>query len=148
MHLLNISIIIFIIMETANVIILYFAPDSRRGNGVAVFKHWERAKADEDTYLFASYMTNWVAGTKLIFILLLIVILLTANEMAKVFSVVVMLASIATYYWRLHPIITKLDQKGQINPSGYSRTLCFMIAGFLTMFAIALAIHILYFYRV
>lgn len=40
MNLLDISIIIFIIMETANVCILYFAPDSRRGNGVAVFNHW------------------------------------------------------------------------------------------------------------
>lgn len=147
MNLLNFSIIVFIIMETANVIILYFFPDSRRGNGVAVFKHWERSKADEDTYLFASYMTNWVAGTKLIFILLLITVLFTANELTKVFSVAVMIASIATYYWRLHPIVRRLDQKGQITPSGYSKTLGLMIAGFLTMFSVALVIHILFNYQ-
>ncbi len=147
MNLLNFTIIVFIIMETANVIVLYFAPDSRMGNGVAVFKYWERSKADEDTYLFASYMTNWVAGTKLIFILLLIVILFTGNDMTKFFSVVIVIPSIATYYWRLHPIIKRLDQKGQITPSGYSKTLGIMIAGFLTMFSVALVIHILFNYQ-
>lgn len=144
MSLLDISIIIFIVMETANVCILYFAPDSRRGNGVAVFKHWESSKTDEDTHLFASYMTNWVAGTKLIFILLLIVVLLTANEVTKVCSVAVMIVSIATYFWRLHPIVKKLDQRGQITPSGYSKTLSLMIAGILIMFTIVLVIHSLF----
>ncbi len=147
MNLLDISIIIFIVMETANVCILYFAPDSKRGNGVAVFKHWESSKADEDTHLFASYMTNWVAGTKLIFILLLIVVLLTANEVTKICSVAVMIVSIATYFWRLHPIVKRLDKRGQITPSGYSKTLSLMIAGILIMFTIVLVIHTLFAYQ-
>lgn len=37
MDILQIAIIIFCIMELGNVLILYFMPDSKLGNGVAVF---------------------------------------------------------------------------------------------------------------
>jgi len=120
MTILDLSIIIFIFFEIANVCILYFVPDSKKGNGVAVFNQWEKSKDDETSHLFARYMTYWVAGTKLIFILLLLVIFLTANEWTKICTLVVMIVSIASYYWRLHPIIKKLDQKGEITPKGYS----------------------------
>jgi len=109
MNILDISIIIFIVMELANVCILYFAPDFRQGNGVAIFNHWEKSKKDETSHLFARYMTYWVAGSKLIFILLLVVILLTANDLTKMWTIIIMIISIASYYWKLHPIITKLD---------------------------------------
>ncbi len=142
MNLLDIAIIIFVLMETANVWILYFAPNSRRGNGVAIFNHWEKTKEDEDTHLFLSYMVNWVAGTKLIFIMLLLVVLLTANETTKILSVSVMIISISTYYWRLHPIIKRLDQKGHITPNGYSKKLGLMIAGFIFMFLFAFIAHL------
>jgi len=46
MIILNISIIIFVIMESSNIIILYFAPDSKLGNGVAVFNPWFKAKKE------------------------------------------------------------------------------------------------------
>ena len=143
MNLLDISIIVFVIMETVNVCIMYFYPNSRKGNGVAIFNHWESSKKDEDTHMFARYMTNWVAGTKLIFILLLVVVLFTSDEITKILSVCVMIASIATYFWRLHPIVKRLDQKGQITPKGYSKTLGLMIAGFLFMFTLALIVHML-----
>lgn len=144
MSILDIAIIIFVIMETANVMILYFAPDSRLGNGVAVFNHWEEAKVNENHHLFARYMTYWVAGTKLIFIVLLMVILLTGTETTKMFGVAAMILSIATYFWKLHPIIKTLDSKGQITPKGYSKTLGYMITGFLVMFSGA---FLLYFVR-
>lgn len=142
MNILDIAIIVFVIMETANVCILYFAPDSRLGNGVAVFDEWENSKKDEGTHLFAQYMTNWVAGTKLIFIVLLLVILFTGSETSKMFGVGVMILSIATYYWRLNPIIKKLDAKNKITPKGYSKTLELMITGFLLMFSIALIMYL------
>lgn len=66
MDILSLSIIVFIIMEIANVIIIYFKSDFKYGNGVSVFKFWEDSKKDENAHLFAKYMTNWVAGTKLI----------------------------------------------------------------------------------
>lgn len=143
MSLLDISIIIFILLETANVCVLYFVPDSSRGNGIAVFNHWESSKKDEDIHLFARYMTNWVAGTKLIFILLLLTVLVTADERTKVLSVAVVVVSIATYYWRLHPIIKTLDERGQITPHGYSKVLGKTIAGFIIMFSFAIAAHLI-----
>ncbi len=141
MNILDIAMIIFIVMESANVAILYFAPDSRLGNGVAVFNEWEDSKVDENAHLFASYMTNWVAGVKLIFIFLLAVILVTGNDLTKIWGVVAMILSIATYFWRLHPIIKKLDAAGKITPKGYSKALGGMIAGFLIMFTGALVLY-------
>jgi hypothetical protein len=143
MIILSISIVIFIVLEFANIMILYFKPDSRVGNGVAVFKAWEDSKQDEDLHLFVRYMTNWVAGTKLIFIFLLLVILFIGSETIKMVSVIAMILSISTYFWRLHPLIVKLDMKGEIIPKGYSKQLRTMIAGFLGLFIVALVIYFL-----
>jgi hypothetical protein len=128
-------------MEMANVCILYFTPDFKKGNGVAVFKEWEASKKDENKHLFARYMVNWVAGTKLIFIGLLLVILLTGSIQTKEYTLLVMIASIATYFWRLHPIIKKLDEMGEVTPKGYSKTLALMITGFLILFSVAFLYH-------
>ncbi len=143
MNLLDIALWVFIVMETANICILYFAPDSKRGNGVAVFNAWERSKQNENDHLFARYMTSWVAGTKLIFIVLLLVIVRTADLETKPLAVLAMIASIATYFWKLHPIIKALDRNGDITPKGYSKVLGTMIAGFLIMFSAAFILHIL-----
>ncbi len=142
MNMLDIAILIFVIMEGANVCILYFAPDSRLGNGVAIFNEWERSKEDEGAHLFARYMTYWVAGTKLIFIVLLLVVLFTGGETTKLCAVGAMVLSIATYFWKLHPIVKKLDSMGRITPKGYSKSLGFMIAGFMAMFSIALVVYL------
>lgn len=141
MIILNLAILLFVLMETANVVILYFAPDSKLGNGVAVFNPWYKSKDDPASALFAQYMTNWVSGVKLIFIVLLVVVLLVGNELTKVFAVVAMILSIATYYVRLHPIIKKLDQIGEITPKDYSKTLFWMITGFMLMFSLALVLY-------
>jgi len=141
MIMLNIAIILFVVMESANVLILYFAPDSKLGNGVAVFNPWFNAKNEESRELFAKYMVNWVAGTKLIFIVLLLVILFTANETTKLFAVLAMILSIATYFFRLNPIIKRLEDLGEITPKGYSKTLFYMITGFLIMFSLAAVIY-------
>lgn len=45
---LDIAIIIFCIMELGNVLILYFKPDSKLGNGVAVFDAWRDVKEDKN----------------------------------------------------------------------------------------------------
>ena len=44
MNILKIVTIGFLILETANVITLYFSPDSTIANGVGVFKAWEKSK--------------------------------------------------------------------------------------------------------
>lgn len=141
MDILSIAIIVFCIMELGNVLILYFMPDSRLGNGVAVFDNWFDAKQDENESMFAHYMAYWVAGVKLIFIFLLLVILFTGTELTKLYGVVAMILSISTYFWKLHPIIKKLDKNGKITPKGYSKVLGYMIGGFLCMFSLALILH-------
>ena len=141
MDILQIAIIIFCVMELGNVLILYFMPDSRLGNGVAVFDSWNDVKEDKALNLFSHYMAYWVAGVKLISIFLLIVVLLTGTEITRVWAVIAMILSIATYFWRLHPIIKKLDKMGKITPKGYSKTLGLMITGFLIMFSLSLIIY-------
>lgn len=141
MDILTVAIIIFCIMEAGNVLILYFMPDSRLGNGVAVFDSWTDAKDDPSMDLFAHYMAYWVAGVKLIFIFLLGVIAAIGSVKTKEWAVAAMILSIATYFWKLHPIIRKLDSMNKITPRGYSRTLGLMIGGFMLMFTAALALH-------
>lgn len=143
--LLTVSIILFIVLETGNILILYFAPDSKLGNGVAVFNAWEKSKEDSNLHEFVKYMVFWVAGTKLIFIALLVVILLTGSTLTKMLSVFVLILSIASYFWKLHPIIKLLDLKNEITPIGYSKTLGKMIAGFMMMFMLALIGHLIFF---
>ena len=142
MSILSIAILVFIIMESANVAILYFWPGSQLGNGVGVFNAFHNSESEEQK-LFTSYLVNWVAGVKLIFIFLLAVILVIGTEQVKMWAVVAMILSIATYFWRLHPMIKKLDAMGCITPKGYSNALGWMITGFMLMFTAALIVHII-----
>jgi hypothetical protein len=125
------------------VAILYFAPGfARGGNGVAVFNAWEKSKKDPELHAFVCYLVNWVAGTKLIFLALLSVIVLFGNATTRFAAVAALALSIATFYWRLFPIIRKMDLAGWISPAGYSRTLGLIIAVFLAVFAIVLGVTI------
>lgn len=138
---LDIAIIVFVVMEAINVAILYFIPGTKIGNGIGVFDAWDKSKKDEGAHMFSKYMVNWVGNTKLIFIVLLLVILFTGTEQTKVFAVIAMIISIAAYFVKLHPIIKKLDEMGEITPKGYSKGLFFMILGFVVMFGMALILH-------
>lgn len=129
-------------MESMNVAILYFWPGSQIGNGVGVFDAFHHSESEEQK-LFTSYLVNWVAGVKLIFIFLLAVILFVGTETLRMWAVVAMILSIATYFWRLHPTIKKLDAMGCITPKGYSKALGWMISGFMGMFTLALIVHII-----
>lgn len=139
MTVLSIAIVLFILLESLNVLTLYFNPGTKLGNGVGVFNAWEESKSDPQMHQFIQYLVFWVAGSKLIFIALLLVILFTTGESTKLLTMVALIASIASFFWRLFPIIKSLDKAGNITPPGYSRTLAVMIAGFMGIFAIALA---------
>ena len=145
MDILSIVIIIFVVLETLNVLMLYFTPDTRRGNGIGVFNAYEKSKADPDVHALVKYLINWVAGTKLIFIGLLIVILIMGNSMIRVFSVIALIFSILTFFWRLYPAIRNMDKTDQITPKGYSKTLGIMIAGFIAIFAVTLILYLMFF---
>jgi hypothetical protein len=132
----------FLILEAANVVTLYFFPSSKYANGVGVFKAWENSKQHPEVHDFVKYLVNWVAGTKLIFILLLIVILLTASEQTLFFSGAAMVVSIASFFWRLFPLIRKMDRDNQIDPKNYSAILGWMILAFIAVFLTAVVISI------
>jgi hypothetical protein len=128
---------VFLMLEAANVITLYWFPGSTYANGVGVFKAWEASKRDPAMHRFVRYLVNWVAGTKLIFILLLIVLLYTADDRGLILTGVAMVLSIASFFWRLFPLARRMDRAGEIDPPRYSLVLGGMILGFILVFLIA-----------
>ena len=140
---LVIVIIGFVIMESANVISLYFLPGSKFANGIGVFKAWEKSKQDPEVHDLVKYLVYWVAGTKVISILLLVVILLTAQGKSLIFAGAAMVVSIATFFWRLFPLIRKMDRSNQIEPKNYSATLGWMILGLILVFLAAVIVTML-----
>ena len=138
MNILRIVTIGFLILEASNVVTLYFFPGSKYANGVGVFTAWEKSKQDPEVHDFVKYLVNWVAGTKLIFILLLIVILLTANERTMLWTGIAMVVSVASFFWRLFPIIRNMERKNQIDPKNYSAVLGWMILAIIAVFLAAI----------
>jgi hypothetical protein len=110
MSAISIVTIGFLILEATNVAALYFFPGSKYANGVGIFKAWEKSKNDPEIHDFVKYLVNWVAGTKLIFIFLMIVILLVADDRTLVFAGIALVISISSFFWRLFPLIRKMDR--------------------------------------
>lgn len=133
MNFLRIVITAFLVFETSNVLALYFFPGSKYANAVGIFKAWKKSKNDPEIHHFVKYLVNWVAGAKLIFILLLIVILFTADDQSLVFIGMALAISIASFFWRLFPLIRQMDRNGQITPDHYSIALGWMITAFIVI---------------
>jgi hypothetical protein len=140
---IKIVITLFILLETGNILMLYFMPDFNMGNGMGAFKDWERSKEDPAFHDLASYLVNWVGNTKLIFIGLMIVLLFTADESTLVIVAGVMAVTISAFYWRMFPMIRKMDREGRIEPAGYSKTLGWMISVFIIFFLVAILLTVL-----
>ncbi len=143
MGILSIAIVVFVLLEITNVVTLYFFPGSRIANGLGVFNAWEKSKSDPEIHQLVRYLVNWVAGTKLIFIALLIVILFTADNSTKIYTTITLIISILSFFWRLFPAIRNMDRNNQITPVGYSKTLGIMIFCFVAGFCLALLFTIL-----
>jgi hypothetical protein len=130
-------ILAFIVMEFSNVLALYFAPGSKYANAVGVFSAWEKSKGDPEIHDFVRYLVYWVAGAKLIFLFLLGLITLFGSSDLQRMSLVALSLATLSFYWRLFPLIRKLDQNGQIKPKNYSIVIGGMIAVFIVFFALA-----------
>lgn len=143
MNSLSIVLTLFIILEGSNVFLLYFYPNSKKGNGVGIFNAFEQSKEYPEIHAFIKYLVNWIAGTKLIFIALLIAVLLTGDERTQFISILALIITVSTFYWRLYPILKSMDARGTLNPHGYSKTLGFMIALFLLVFCGALVWYLI-----
>lgn len=146
MNILQIGILIFIVIETLNILMLYFSPGMKLGNAAGVFNAWHKAQNDEEMKAFVHYMASWVAGAKLIFILVGAVIIIWGNIETQLATAAALVLSISSFFWRLYPAIKKMDARGEIDPEGYSKTLLGMIvvfiAGFITVFVIGLLKHL------
>lgn len=138
---LKAAILIFVVMELSNILVMYFKPNFKYGNSMNTFKQWYKAQEKEPERLFVKYMVNWVANCKLIFLALLVVVVLFGNKIIAVCAVIATIVSIGIYFVSLHPIIKKLDEMGEIQPKGYSKTLALTIGAFMVMFSAALALY-------
>ena len=140
MTIIQIVMLVFILLEFSNVLTLYFVPGSKKANGIGVFNAWEKSKQDPEVHDFVKYLVNWIAGTKLIFIALLIVIIFFAEPAMQRISLVALMVAVTSFYWRLFPLIRKMDGNGQIEPKNYSLVLGVMIAVFIAVFLIAVLV--------
>ena len=143
MNILTVAIIAFLILESLNVLTLYFMPGSDMGNGIGVFNAWEESKAIPSVHTLVKYLVFWVAGTKLIFIALLLVIVFTGSWETQLYAVGALIVSIMSFFWRLFPMIRKEDSLGNVTPAGYSKTLGVMIAVFVAVFSVVFVIALL-----
>jgi len=137
MTLIEAVILAFITLEASNVLALYFAPGSKYANAVGVFTAWEKSKQYPEIHDFVKYLVYWVAGTKLMFLLLLATIIIYADISIQRMSLIALLIATLSFYWRLFPLIRRMDRNGQIEPKNYSIVLGIMIFVFVTAFAIA-----------
>lgn len=128
MTVLIIAAAVFLFLETANVLALYFAPGSDRFNALGVFKAWEASKKDPEVHDLVRYLAFWVAGTKLIFILVLLAVLIYGDDRTKVIAVAGLVLAILPYYWKLAPLAHRIDGRGMMKPDGYSTVLTAMIS--------------------
>jgi hypothetical protein len=138
MSLIKIVILGFIVLEASNVLVLYFAPGSRYANAVGVFTAWEKSKQDPELHNFIRYLVYWVAGAKLIFLLLLATIIIFADPSTQRVSLIALILGTLSFYWRLFPLIRSMDKGGQIQPEKYSIVLGMMILIFVAIFSVAL----------
>lgn len=136
MTITEIIIIVFVFLELSNVVMLYFAPGSKNANAVGVFASWEKSKQYPDIHKFVKYLVYWLAGTKLIFIFLLIEILFFGERKLQQYSLIALAIATLSFYWRLFPLIRNMDQRGEISPKNYSVILGIMIFVFIIAFLI------------
>jgi len=140
MTFIKVVILIFILLELSSVLALYFAPGSKYVNAVGVFTAWEKSKQYPEIYDFVKYLVCWVAGIKLIFLLLLAMIIIYADINTQRMSLIALIVATLSFYWRLFPLIKKMDRNGEIEPKNYSIVLGIMIFVFIAVFTIAVVI--------
>lgn len=136
MTIYKIIILAFVILELSNIIMMYIAPGSKYMNAVGVFTAWEKSKEYPEIHDFVRYLVYWVAGSKLIFIFLLIGILVIGDRDTQKFSLIALAVAALSFFWRLFPLIRKMDKRGEITPKNYSVILGVLISIFIIVFMI------------
>jgi hypothetical protein len=127
MTFLIIIIIGFLLLEISNVIVLFFIPDSKQVHGMGMFPAWEKSKCHPDVHNMMRYLTIWVAGSKLILVALLIVMLIWGNQQLIILAGFALVTSMLPFYFGLFPAMKKIDENDQVVPKGFSMRLGFTI---------------------
>jgi len=133
----KIVLLAFILLELSNVAALYFFPGSKRANAVGVFSAWEKSKQNPEVHDLMRYLVYWVAGSKLIFLFLLGLIVAFADLNLQRLSLVALALATLTFYGRMFPLARKMDHEGQVSPKNYSLLLGGMILALVVLFAAA-----------
>lgn len=140
MMMTKIVLIGFILLEFSNVVALYFFPGSRRANAVGVFSAWEKSKQYPEIHDLMRYLVYWVAGVKIIFLVLLGLIVAFADLNLQRWSLLALGLATLIFFWRMFPLARKMDQDDQIRPKKYSLVLGGMILALILLFILAASI--------
>ena len=73
----------------------------------------------------------------------MIVILCFGSTQVKILACAAMIMSVASFFWRLFPLMKKMDLEGKIDPQGYHKTLAIMITCIMGVFLTAFVIGVL-----
>ncbi len=134
---IKIVLLVFIGLEFSNVVALYFFPASKLANSVGVFSAWEKSKQDPEVHDLVRYLVYWVAGAKLIFLLLLGLIVAFADLTMQRLTLAALALATLSFFWRMFPLARKMDGAGQVKPKGYSLVLGGMILALIALFVVA-----------
>ena len=126
---LRITLIVFVIVEFLNVLELYFMQDNAVFNGLSIFSAWEESKKYPEIHNFIRYLVNWLAGVKLIVIMILAALVSFAPDQTLVIVSIALVTAIASFYWRLYPMLKDMKTKGQILPLERPKQLALMLSG-------------------
>ena len=117
----------FLLLEISNVFVLFFRPDSRQVHGMGMFPAWETSKNNPDIHNLMRYLTIWVAGSKLILVALLTVMLIWGDKQLITIAGFALVISMLPFYFGLFPAMKKIDKSDQVVPKGFSMRLGFTI---------------------
>ena len=67
-------------------------------------------------------------------------IIIYADINTQRMSLIALTVATLSFYWRLFPLIKRMDQNGQIEPKNYSIVLGVMILAFIAVFVIAVIV--------
>ncbi|MBT3190625.1 MAG: hypothetical protein HN736_01345 [Anaerolineae bacterium] len=142
MKTLQITLTVFALIETLNMLELYFLQNNCKFNGACIFSGWEKSKADPEVHALVRYLVNWLAGVKMIVIALVLVIVFTAPESTLLVTAIALIITIASFYWRLYPLLCSADKAGQLSPRGHSKRLSIMLAGLELSLVLAIVFYL------
>jgi hypothetical protein len=127
MSALRIFLLIFVVIETLNMLELYFMQDQCVFNGISCFSAWDKTRHDPEVHELIRYLVNWVAGMKLIVIALVLVLVIAAPDATLITAALALSVTIASFFWRMFPMLRQMDRQGHVGPRGKSRMLLIMI---------------------